>query len=92
MYILLLDTAASADHPPYAICKVPYLTYDWVQDISEKIPTPVFTAEAAPNCTDFITLRTFINFYTKRDSASFKIIARGSSIPRLIERYPEILL
>ena len=92
MYILLLDTAASADNAPYAICKVPYLTYKWVQDISEEIPTPAFTAETTPGCTDFTTLRAFIDFYTKRDSASFKVIARGSSIPRLIERYPELFI
>ena len=92
MYILLLDTAASADNASYAICKIPYLTYRWFQDISEEIPTPNFTTETAPGYTAFITLRTFINFYTKRDSASFKIIARGSSIPRLIERYPELFI
>ena len=92
MYILLLDTAASADNAPYAICKLPYLTYKWVQDISKEIPTPEFTAEKDPGCTDFTTLRAFIDFYTKRDSASFKVIARGSSIPRLIERYPELFI
>ena len=91
MYVLLFDTAASAGNAPYAICKLPYLTYRWFQDISEKIPTPAFTAEIATG-TDFITLRAFINFYTKRDSTSFKIIARGSSIPRLIERYPELFI
>ena len=92
MYVLLLDTAASADNASYAICKIPYLTYRWFHDVSEKIPTPNFIAETATGCTAFITLRTFINFYTKRDSASFKIIARGSSIPRLIERYPELFI
>lgn len=92
MYVLLLDTAASAGNSSYAICKVPYLTYRWFPNISEKIPTPAFTAETATGGTAFITLRAFIDFYTKRDSASFKIIARGSSIPRLIERYPELFI
>ena len=92
MYVLLLDTAASAGNAPYAICKVPYLTYKWAQDISKEIPAPKFTAEAALGCTDFTTLRAFIDFYIKRDSASFRIIARGSSIPRLIERYPELFI
>ena len=92
MYVLLLDTAASAGNASYAICKIPYLTYKWFQDISKKIPAPKFTAEATTGSTAFITLRAFIDFYTKRDSASFKIIARGSSIPRLIERYPELFI
>ena len=92
MYVLLLDTAASADNASLAICKLPYLTYKWFQDISEEIPTPKFTTETTLGCTDFVTLRAFIDFYAKRDSASFKIIARGSSIPRLIERYSELFI
>ena len=92
MYVLLFDTAALPANAPYAICKLPYLTYRWFQGVSEKIPTPAFTAEIATGSTDFITLRAFIDFYTKRDSASFKIIARGSTIPRLIERYPELFI
>ena len=92
MYVLLLDTAASANNASLAICKLPYLTYKWFQNVSEEIPTPKFTIEAAAGSTDFITLRAFIDFYAKRDSASFKIIARGSSIPRLIERYPELFI
>lgn len=92
MYVLLFDTAASANNASLAICKLPYLTYKWFRDVSEEIPTPEFTAETAPGCADFITLQAFIDFYTKRDSASFRIIARGSSIPRLIERYPELFI
>ena len=92
MYVLLLDTTASAGYSSYAICKIPYLTYSWIKDISKKIPAPKFTIEATPDGTAFITLRAFIDFYTKRDSASFKIIARGSSIQRLIERYPELFI
>ena len=92
MYVLLLDTTALPNNASYAICKIPHLTYTWFRGISEEIPVPKFTVEATPGCTDFITLRAFIDFYTKRDSASFKIIARGSSIPRLIERHPELFI
>ena len=92
MYVLLLDTTASAGYSSYAICKIPYLTYSWFQDISKQIPAPEFTTETTTDSTAFITLRDFIDFYTKRDSASFKIIARGSSIQRLIERYPELFI
>ena len=92
MYVLLFDTAASASNASYVICKLPYLSYAWIKDLSTDIPTPIFTAEAFHGCTDFITLRAFIDFYTKRDSASFKIMAYGSTIPRLIERYPELFI
>ena len=41
---------------------------------------------------EFTTLRNLLTFYIKRDRAKFKVLARGKTLQRLFERYPEILL
>ena len=41
---------------------------------------------------EFVTLRNLLAFYIKRDNAQFKVLARGSTIQRLFERYPELLI
>ena len=92
MIILFHDINVTSDDAPYLYCYTSKpVKYQWRQDFTylNKIKI-MHTAEAGGE--DFITLRNLLAFYTKRDSAQFKVLARGKTLDRLFERYPEILL
>ena len=92
MIILLHDIKATPDNAPYIYCDTSKpVKYQWRQDFTNlsKIKT-MHTDEE--NREDFVTLRNLLAFYVKRDNAQFKVLARGKTLQRLFERYPEILL
>lgn len=92
MVILLYDIKATADNAPYLYCDTSKpVKYQWRQDFTyfNKIEVK-HTAEAQGE--EFVTLRNLLAFYIKRDDAQFKVLARGKTLQRLFERYPEILL
>lgn len=92
MYILLQDLKATPDISPYLYCNTSEpVKYQWRQDFTSLNKIKVkHTAEAHGE--EFITLRNMLTFYIKRDKAEFKVLARGKTLQRLFERYPEILL
>lgn len=92
MYILLQDLKATPDIAPYLYCNTSEpVKYQWRQDFTSLNKIKVkHTAEAQGE--EFITLRNMLTFYIKRDKAKFKVLARGKTLQRLFERYPEILL
>ena len=92
MYILLQDLKATPDNAPYLYCNTSKpVKYRWRQDFASLNEIVVkYTAEAQGE--EFITLRNMLTFYIKRDKAKFKVLARGKTLQRLFERYPEILL
>lgn len=92
MIILLHDIKATPDNTPYLYCDTSKpVKYQWRQDFTNlnKIKI-VHTAEEGRG--DFGTLRNLLTFYIKRDNAQFRVLARGKTLDRLFERYPEILL
>lgn len=89
MIILLHDINAASDNAPYIYCDTSKpVKYQWRQDFTclNKIKLR-HTAEGGRK--DFTTLRNLLAFYIKRDNAQFKILARGKTLQRLFERYPE---
>ena len=92
MYILLQDLKATGDNAAYVYCNTTKpVTYQWRRDFSN-ISTIKVEHDHDGDNEPFITLRNLLNFYIKRDEAKFKVLARGSTVQRLFERYPEILL
>ena len=92
MYILLQDLNATADNAAYVYCNTTKpVTYQWRINLSN-IPTIKVVYDHEDDNEPFITLRNLLNFYIKRDGAKFKVLARGKTLQRLFERYPEILL
>lgn len=92
MYILFHDIKATPDNAPYLYCNTSKpVKYQWRQDFTSlsKIKI-VHTNEEGRE--EFTTLRNLLTFYIKRDRAKFKVLARGKTLQRLFERYPEILL
>ena len=92
MYILLQDLKATHGNAPYLYCNTSKpVKYQWRQSFASLNEIEVkHTAEGQGE--DFITLRNVLTFYIKRDKAKFKVLARGKTLQRLFERYPEILL
>ena len=92
MYILLQDLKATPDNAQYLYCNTSKpVKYQWRHDFASLNAIKVkHTAEAQGE--EFITLRNMLTFYIKRDKAKFKVLARGKTLQRLFERYPEILL
>ena len=92
MIILLYDIKATPDNAPYLYCDTSKpVTYQWRQDFTSLSKIEIMhTAEEGEE--GFTTLRNLLAFYTKRDDAQFKVLARGKTLDRLFERYPEILL
>ena len=92
MYILLQDLKATPDIAPYLYCNTSKpVKYQWRQDFTSLNEIEVkHTAEAQGE--EFVTLRNVLTFYIKRDEAKFKVLARGKTLQRLFERYPEIIL
>lgn len=89
MIILFHDIKATPDNAQYLYCDTSKpVKYQWRPDVAYFNEFEIkHTAEA-----QFTTLRNLLAFYTKRDNAQFKILARGKTLRRLFERYPEILL
>ena len=92
MYILLQDTNCSTDKAAYVFCRhtVP-VTYQWRIDFQNIEHIKAHHA-GEDGQREFTYLRDLLNFYRNRDSANFKVLARGKTLQRLFERYPEILL
>lgn len=92
MYILLQDLKATPGNAPYLYCNTSKpVKYQWRQNFASLNEIEVkHTAEAQGE--EFVTLRNVLTFYIKRDEAKFKVLARGKTLQRLFERYPEILL
>ena len=92
MYILLQDLKATGNDAEYVYCNtIKPLTYQWRRDFSNISTIKVEHDHECDN-EPFVTLRNLLAFYTKRDGAKFKVLARGKTLQRLFERYPEILL
>ena len=92
MYILLQNLKAlpgSAQYLYYDTSKP--IKYIWQRDFTNfnKIGVKHIAAEQNEA---FIPLRNLLAFYSKRDDVKLKILARGKTLQRLFERYPEILL
>ena len=92
MIILLHDINTSYENAPYLYCDTSKpVKYQWRQDFTNLSKIKImYTAEEDGE--DFITLRNLLTFYIKRDSAQFKVLARGKTLDRLFERYPELLI
>ena len=92
MIILFHDTKATPDHAPYLYCDTSKpVKYQWRQDFTYLNDIEIkHTAEAQRE--KFTTLRNLLAFYIKRDDAKFKLLARGKTLDRLFDRYPELLI
>ena len=92
MYILLQDLKATPYNAPYLYCNTSKpVKYQWRQDFTSLNEIEVkHTVEAQGE--EFVTLRNALTFYIKRYEAKFKVLARGKTLQRLFERYPEIIL
>ena len=92
MYILLQDLKATPDNAAYVYCNTTKpVTYQWRIDFSNISTISVKHTHEDEN-EPFITLRNLLNFYVKRDNAQFKTLARGKTLQRLFDRYPELLI
>ena len=92
MYILLQDLKATGNDAEYIYCNTAKpVTYQWRMNLST---ISTIKVEHDHECSNepFVTLRNLLAFYTKRDKAKFKVLARGKTLQRLFERYPEIFL
>ena len=92
MIILFHDIKATPDNASYLYCDTSKpVKYQWRQDFTNLSKVKMrHTAEEGMK--EFTTLRNLLAFYIKRDEAKFKVLARGKTLQRLLERYPEILL
>lgn len=92
MIILLHDINAGSENAPYLYCNTSKpVKYQWRQVFTNLSRIKMMhTAEQGGE--DFTTLRNLLTFYIKRDSAQFKVLARGKTLDRLFERYPELLI
>ena len=92
MIILFHDINAAFDNAQYLYCDTSKpVKYQWRQDFTNLNRIKIRHA-AEEGGVDFGTLRNLLAFYIKRDNAQFKVLARGKTLDRLFERYPEILL
>lgn len=92
MIILFHDIKATPDNAQYLYCDTSKpVKYQWRHDFTNLNRIKMLhTAEEGG--VDFGTLRNLLAFYIKRDNAQFKILARGKTLRRLFERYPELLI
>ena len=92
MIILFHDINAAFDNAQYLYCDTSKpVKHQWRQDFTNLNRIKIRHA-AEEGGVDFGTLRNLLAFYIKRDNAQFKVLARGKTLDRLFERYPEILL
>ena len=92
MIILLHDINANTGDAPYLYCDTSKLVkYQWRHDFTNLNEIKINHIAEEEN-KEFATLRSLLAFYIKRDDAQFKVLARGSTIQRLFERYPELLI
>ena len=92
MIVLFHDINATFENAQYLFCDTSKsVKYQWQQDfISLSKSKTLPTAEEGKLVFD--TLRNLLTFYVNRDNAKFKLLARGKTLDRLFERYPEILI
>ena len=92
MIILFHDINATFNNAQYLFFDTSKsVKYQWQQDfISLSKSKTLPTAEKGKLVFD--TLRNLLTFYVNRDNAKFKILARGKTLDRLFERYPELLI
>ena len=92
MIILFHDIKATPDNAPYLYCDTSKpVKYQWRQDLTYLSEIEIkHIAEAQGE--EFVTLQNLLAFYIKRDDAKFKLLARGKTIQRLFDRYPELLI
>ena len=91
MVILLIDLAASGDDAPYLFCLTgDPVRYQWRHNFSY-LQNIQMTATGEDD-DSYGTLRNLLTYYAKRDDARFKVLGRGTTIQRLFERYPELLI
>ena len=92
MIILFHDIKATPDNSPYLYCDTSKpVKYQWRLDFNYLNNIEIkHIAEAQGE--EFTTIRNLLAFYIKRDDAKFKLLARGKTIQRLVERYPELLI
>lgn len=92
MIVLFHDLNATFENAQYLFCDTSKsVKYQWQQDfISLSKSKTLPPAEEGKLVFD--TLRNLLTFYVNRDNAKFKLLARGKTLDRLFERYPEILI
>lgn len=92
MIILFHDINATFENAQYLFCDISKsVKYQWQQDfISLSKSKTLPTVEEGQRVFD--TLRNLLTYYVNRDNAKFKLLARGKTLDRLFERYPEILI
>lgn len=97
MIVLFHDINATFDNAEYLFCDTSKpVKYQWQQDFislskSKTLPTAE-EGQLVESQRVFETLRDLLTFYVNRDNAQFKILARGKTLDRLFERYPELLI
>lgn len=92
MYLLFQDINCSGDDAPYLFCRITTpVTYQWRIDFLNINDITVHHTDDGHHL-PFTTLHALLDRYIKRDNATFKLIARGKTIYRLFERYPELLI
>ena len=92
MIILFHDIKATPDNAPYLYCDTSKpVKYQWRQDFTYLNDIEIKRITEGQG-EEFTTLRNLLAFYTKYDDANFKLLARGKTLARLFERYPELLI
>ena len=92
MIILFHDTKAAPYNATYLYCDTSKpVKCQWQQDFTYLNDLEI-NHIAKKGEEEFTTLRNLLAFYIKRDDAKFKLLARGKTIQRLFERYPELLI
>ena len=92
MYLLFQDLTPSNDNAQYIFCRLTTpVTYQWRYDFTsiDRITTP-HTDDGSHQ--PYLRLQGLLDFYRDRDDANFKLLARGKTIQRMFERYPELLI
>ena len=92
MIILFHDINATFNTAPYLFCDTSKpVKYQWQQDFISLSKNKTLPTNEEGQLV-FDTLRNLLTFYVNRDNAQFKILARGKTLDRLFERYPELLI
>lgn len=92
MIVLFQDINATFDYAPYLFYDTSKsVKYQWRQDFIGLSKSKTLPTDEEGQLV-FDTLRNLLTFYVNRDNAQFKILARGKTLDRLFERYPELLI
>lgn len=92
MIVLFHDINATFNNAPYLFCDISKVVkYQWQQDFISLSKNKTLPTDKEGQLV-FDTLRNLLTFFVNCDNAQFKILARGKTLDRLFERYPELLI